>query len=614
MDSQNPMMSPTSTITEHQDTGGSGCSNAFFSWSAYSSPSPASSTEDDQQNLRSVSQIGEPPDSASEISAAASGGGGGGGSSHPYVRMVGNRSVLFSSAGGSTRLPDRAAAEDTGDYMSILYNAIIQRQQDGLKDPPAASSSSSSSYLKMIRQAGTLVEGASRLRASGTNGGSVGEIYSATTMTSMANSRKHSSGNLQRSNSVAGGAASAARETSARRRRPVRVEAEDEARAEFLELMQEVERKREYRIGLNLFNTKPEVGVDYLVRKGFLELSPVSVAKFLFHRSSGMAQEKVGEYLCNLQSPFAGKALSCFVQEMSFSGLRVDKALRLLLARVRIPGEAQKVERVMEEFGRRYLKCNPGFSAKLKCQDSIVTLAFAVMLLNTDLHTPNLKAAKKMDSGDFCRNLAGVDGGRDFDQRLLRSIYRSVKRQEFVGGPDHVAQTQAIQRSLVLSAQGSGKLPLANLVRPHRRLVCLCRLYEVADSEKLQCSSPGLGTRKPSGPGPDPPRAPPVDLYRDLFLFNDVLVVTRPILKSNSSKGGKKLYSYRDSFELRGLEVKLFQAQGHQFGIRISRKATRTVLMVLHAASEHDQYKFAMDLQESICEMDQMEEWINNDN
>ena len=94
---------------------------------------------------------------------------------------------------------------------------------------------------------------------------------------------------------------------------------------EFKELLREVETKRLYRVGLNLFNSKPELGIEYLVQKEFLELSPSAVARFLHERSSGLAKEKVGEYLGNLQSPFAMKVLSCFLQHFDFSGLRIDK-------------------------------------------------------------------------------------------------------------------------------------------------------------------------------------------------------------------------------------------------------------------------------------------------
>ena len=99
------------------------------------------------------------------------------------------------------------------------------------------------------------------------------------------------------------------------------------------ELWKEVELKRRYRIGLNLFNgPKPDLGIEYLSRHGFLELSHVAVARFLFKRSNtnesgdggGLAKEKVGEYLGNLQSPFAMKVLSCFMNQFDFSGMKLS--------------------------------------------------------------------------------------------------------------------------------------------------------------------------------------------------------------------------------------------------------------------------------------------------
>merc|ERR1712107_140597 len=106
--------------------------------------------------------------------------------------------------------------------------------------------------------------------------------------------------------------------------------------------------------------------------------------------------------------------------------------------------EAQKIEKIMEVFGKRFLKCNPNFASKLKSGDSVVTLACAVMLLNTDLHTPNLKPDKKMLEKDFMTNLKGADGGQDFDQKLLKSVYKGIKKQEFQSGVDHVTPTQLL--------------------------------------------------------------------------------------------------------------------------------------------------------------------------
>ena len=62
-----------------------------------------------------------------------------------------------------------------------------------------------------------------------------------------------------------------------------------------------------------------------------------------------------------------------------------------------------------------------------------------------------------MTVNDFVRNLSGVDGGRDFDGKLLRSIYKAIKKQQFIGGADHVAQTQHLQQKIV-QASSAGKI------------------------------------------------------------------------------------------------------------------------------------------------------------
>lgn len=43
-------------------------------------------------------------------------------------------------------------------------------------------------------------------------------------------------------------------------------------------------------------------------------------------------------------------ALSCVVDEMDFSNMELDEALRKFQAHIRVQGEAQKVERLIEAF------------------------------------------------------------------------------------------------------------------------------------------------------------------------------------------------------------------------------------------------------------------------
>ena len=105
----------------------------------------------------------------------------------------------------------------------------------------------------------------------------------------------------------------------------------------------------------------------------------------------------------------------------------------------------EKIEKIMEVFGKRYNKCNPGFANKLQNSDSVLTLAFATMLLNTDIH----KTDKKMSEKEFVSSLKGADEKRDFDKALLKNIYKAVKKEAFSSGVDHVAQTNLLQSSVV---------------------------------------------------------------------------------------------------------------------------------------------------------------------
>ncbi|GFR92919.1 IQ motif and SEC7 domain-containing protein 1 [Elysia marginata] len=67
-------------------------------------------------------------------------------------------------------------------------------------------------------------------------------------------------------------------------------------------------RKRLYRIGLNLFNKKPEKGLDFLLDNMFLDSSPRNVARFFITRK-GLSKQMIGEFLGNLQNPFNQEVL-----------------------------------------------------------------------------------------------------------------------------------------------------------------------------------------------------------------------------------------------------------------------------------------------------------------
>jgi len=114
---------------------------------------------------------------------------------------------------------------------------------------------------------------------------------------------------------------------------------------------------------------------------------------------------------------------------INFAGVSFDTSLRNLLTSggFRLPGEAQKIERFLEAFAECYWRANKSSFSK---PDMVLILSFSAVMLNTDLHNPNIKKSRKMTLEQFVRNLSGVDDGADLPLSLLTETYHSIERKE----------------------------------------------------------------------------------------------------------------------------------------------------------------------------------------
>ncbi|EJW84892.1 hypothetical protein WUBG_04198 [Wuchereria bancrofti] len=331
-------------------------------------------------------------------------------------------------------------------------------------------------------------------------------------------------------------------------------------------------RRRQYRIALNFFNKKPTRGVQYLIEWGFVEDSSLAIANLLLHRR-GLSKQMIGEYIGHLHNPFQSSVLSHFVDQIDLHGMEVDIALRHTLSFFRLPGEAQKIERIMQVFSARYAVCNPDKVALFHSGDTIFILAFAIVMLNTDLHSPNIKPSLKMKVGDFINNLRGVDGGYDIDRSLLVRIYRRIRDSPFSAGSDHVSQVIVVDQSMV----GKDK---PNLVEPHRRLVCYCRLNQIIDRSKRQPSSAH---------------------QREVFLFNDLLLIAKMASKRKSCCQ----YVLRTWMMLLGVRVSMFESLFYDYGIMITLPDGQEIYF--NSKNDDDRHRFVADIKESVAECAEME-------
>uniref|UniRef100_A0A671QTZ1 IQ motif and SEC7 domain-containing protein 3 n=1 Tax=Sinocyclocheilus anshuiensis TaxID=1608454 RepID=A0A671QTZ1_9TELE len=342
-------------------------------------------------------------------------------------------------------------------------------------------------------------------------------------------------------------------------------------------LSTDVMRKRLYRIGLNLFNINPDKGLQFLISRGFIPDTPIGVAHFLLQRK-GLSRQMIGEFLGNSKKPFNRDVLDCVVDEMDFSGMELDEALRKFQAHIRVQGEAQKVERLIEAFSQRYCMCNPDVVQQFHNPDTIFILAFAIILLNTDMYSPNIKPDRKMMLEDFIRNLRGVDDGADIPRDMVVGIYERIQLRELRSNEDHVTYVSKVEQSIV------GMKTVLSV--PHRRLVCCSRLFEVTDINKAQKQAAH---------------------QREVFLFNDLLVILKLCPKKKSSAA----YTFCKAMGLLGMQFHLFENEYYPHAITIVSPfsgSDKKQVLNFCAQSAEELLKFVEDLKESIAEVSEMEQ------
>ncbi|KAJ0717351.1 putative Sec7 domain, armadillo-like helical, sec7 domain superfamily protein [Helianthus annuus] len=207
-----------------------------------------------------------------------------------------------------------------------------------------------------------------------------------------------------------------------------------------------IEQRRAYKLelqeGISLFNRKPKKGIEFLINVKKVGSSPEEIAEFL-KNVSGLNKTMIGDYLGERED-LSLKVMHAYVDSFDFQDMEFDEAIRTFLRGFRLPGEAQKIDRIMEKFAERYCKCNP---KAFISADTAYVLAYSVIMLNTDAHNPMVK--NKMSADDFIRNNRGIDDGKDLPEEYLRSLFGRISKNEIKMKEDDLAvqQKQSVNNS-----------------------------------------------------------------------------------------------------------------------------------------------------------------------
>jgi len=177
-------------------------------------------------------------------------------------------------------------------------------------------------------------------------------------------------------------------------------------------------------MGKKKFNMDPKKGIEFLILHQLVKETPEEVAQFLY-KEEGLNKTAIGDYLGE-KNDFNEAVLKAFVELHDFTDLILVQALRQFLWSFRLPGEAQKIDRMMETFAQRYCQLNPDIFTN---PDTCYVLSFAIIMLNTSLHNPSVKDKPSVEQ--FITMNRGINDGENLPRELLVSLFDSIKTEPF---------------------------------------------------------------------------------------------------------------------------------------------------------------------------------------
>ncbi|XP_054431517.1 PH and SEC7 domain-containing protein 4 [Pteronotus mesoamericanus] len=200
------------------------------------------------------------------------------------------------------------------------------------------------------------------------------------------------------------------------------------------------------------------------------------------YRLEGFRKSEVAAHL-RKNDDFSRAVAQEYLTFFQFGGQSLDRALRSFLQALVLSGETQERERVLYQFSRRFHHCNPGLFSSV---DSIHTLTCAIMLLNTDLHGPNI--GKSMSCQEFITNLNGLQDGGNFPKELLKALYWSIRSEklEWAVDEEDTARPEKAQPSPLVGKMNNPFLQLAQdpTVPTYKQGILARKMHHDVDGKK----------------------------------------------------------------------------------------------------------------------------------
>jgi brefeldin A-resistance guanine nucleotide exchange factor 1 len=141
-----------------------------------------------------------------------------------------------------------------------------------------------------------------------------------------------------------------------------------------------------------------------------------------------------------------------YVACYQLKGLTLVDALRTLVHRFRLPGEASMIDRVMFALANRWFSVNknsaPDVVRDIADADATYLLLFAIVMMNTEFHA---RAPSTYTLVQWKNGLRQGNAGSDFSGELLADLFADIKARPVLP-PFHQPRPAAGEKSRCIIA------------------------------------------------------------------------------------------------------------------------------------------------------------------
>ena len=175
---------------------------------------------------------------------------------------------------------------------------------------------------------------------------------------------------------------------------------------------------------------------QYLIDNGIIMDGPnvnTEIARILL-LTEGISKDSLNKFF-SLPKEKSQIVFKEFCQLIDFRGLHYEAALRLLLSRFRMSGEAQQVDRMVKIFAETYHNDNPN---TFDSSDTAYVLAYSLIMLSTDAASTKIPQRNKMTRQQFVNN--NIPIFKTLSVEFFEEIYDRLVKEPFETTVDYVEQ------------------------------------------------------------------------------------------------------------------------------------------------------------------------------